>query len=497
MNNALPIFIVIPLLGAALLIFTPRFRLLRHIIFIGVPLLSLLFSVLVLIEAQQEILVSNIGGWPASASISFIADPFSALMLTATSMLILFSNIFATISKDSNERYFAPLVLILSAGVYGALLTADLFNLFVFIELMFLPSCGLVVMRKGLQRIGAARLYVNINLLTSSIFVVGVGFIYASTGTVNLAGLANAAANSEVVAVATGICLIALSVKAGLVPVHGWISRTYPATSPVVAALFSGLHTKVAVYAFYRIYSVMFGGDSELLYFLTIAFAVSMVVGALAALGETSIRSVLSFHMVSQIGYIMLGVALFGKLGLTAGIFYLIHHMIVKASMFFSTAAIEETYGSGYFKDISNLLKREPLIAIAFFAGAMSLSGIPPFSGFVAKFSLLTAAVDKNNVLAICAIILASIITLMAELRIWSKTFWPRQSSKDTLTTTNSADMVATAQKTASIPIVLPGLLLASMSLFIGINADFLFELSSNAADSLINIEGYVQAVMQ
>ena len=496
MASLLPLFVAIPLLSAAVLIIFPGITFLSRALILLVPSFSLIYSVLLLNEHRSTpVIAEQIGGWPAGIAIPFVSDTFTALMLCTTSLLILACNYFSIASKDAEERYFAPLVLILSAGVAGALLTADLFNLFVFIELMFLPSCGLFIMRKGLKKLESPRLYVSVNLLTSAILVIGIALVYATTGTINIASLAGAATESTLTAAAVGVIFIALSIKAALLPMHGWLARTYPATSPVVSALFSGLHTKVAVYALYRLYAVIFDGTDRYLWFFTLLFAATMVTGAFGALGETTTRSILAFHMVSQIGYIMMGVALFGPLGLTAGIFYLIHHMIVKASLFLSVGAIEETYGTGRLSKLSGIAKSDPVVAVGFFCAALSLTGIPPFSGFIAKFTLLSAAIEKDNMVATVSIVAVSIITLVSMLKIWSTVFWTRQEAHEEVDQ-RSVDADTITRVRISKSLLAPGLILALVSLILGINADLLLGFAERAADSLINTELYIKAVL-
>ena len=205
---------------------------------------------------------------------------------------------------------------------------------------------------------------------------------------------------------------------------RSWLAQTYPYTSPAITALFSGLHTKVGVYMIYRIYAVLFDGDDRFLWIMVALFSLTMVVGVLGAVGEKTTRSILAFHMVSQLGYIMMGVALFTELGLAAGIFYLVHHMIVKASLFMSTGAIEVQYGTGELGKVTAMAKREPIMAVAFFVAALSLAGIPPFSGFVAKFSLMIATWEVNWIYPLAVMVVVSLLTLLSMLKIWGGVFW-------------------------------------------------------------------------
>ena len=523
-GSALPLFVAVPLLTAAALVLLRGRPRLDAVVLGAVLLASTAGGVVLVLGARDgDVLAHGVGLWPVGVAIPFAADMLTALMLTVTGLLSATCAAFAVASGHARAPFFAPLVLVLTAGVNGALLTADLFNLFVFIEVMLLPSYALFVLagpgRGRLRQVAGARLYVTVNLLTSTVFLAGVAFVYGVAGTVNLAELAGAARESDTVATATAVCLFALGIKAAVVPVHGWLARAYPATSPAVTALFSGLHTKVAIYAIYRVYAVVFDGDERYLWVGVAVFSVTMVVGVLGAVGETTTRSILAFHMVSQIGYILLGVALFTLAGLTAGIFYLLHHMIVKASLFLSTGAVEERYGTGRLDRLGGLARREPWVAVAFFAAALSLAGLPPFSGFVAKLSLLVAAQDAGQVVAVVVMVLVSLVTLLSMLKIWSGVFWgsptpPETEDPDlapsgtgTGSPSVSTDVAAPAATATLAPTVdaparrigaallAPSLVLAAITLGLGLGAELLLGLAETAAAGLLDPSAFVEAV--
>lgn len=514
MGSLLTLFIAVPLVVAGLLtMIGSRPRVLGTAMF--VVLGSALAGAITLVVNLRDggVIADSVALWPFGIAIPFVADMFTALMLTVTLILTITCVVFAMASGRASSPMFAPLLLVLVAGVSGALLTADLFNLFVFIEVMLLPSYGLFVLAAPgsapLRQIAGARLYVTVNLLTSTIFLGGVGFVYGTAGTVNLGELAGAASEDSAVAIAMAICLFALSIKAAVVPVHGWLARSYPATSPAITALFSGLHTKVAIYAIYRLYAVVFEGDARFLWIGVAVFTATMVIGVLGAVGETTTRSILAFHMVSQIGYILMGVALFTGAGLTAGIFYLLHHMIVKASLFLSTGAIEERYGTGTIGHVWGITKREPWIAAAFFVAALSLAGIPPFSGFVAKLSLIIASIDAGQIVAVVAMLIVSIITLMSMLKIWSGVFWGRppervlqtHEEKDLpVAGSTPGDGTAVVLDTGTKPrigfaLAAPAVSLALLTIGLGLGAELLLGLSETAADGLLDTSAYVEAV--
>ncbi|GIG54990.1 monovalent cation/H+ antiporter subunit D family protein [Demequina activiva] len=521
----LPLLVAVPLVAAAVLVLLARRTRSTLVVLTAVLALGLAGAVATVVaSADGGTLAHGVGLWPVGIAIPFAADMLTALMLTATMLLTLTCTAFAIASGFARRRYFAPLVLVLTAGVNGALLTADLFNLFVFIEVMLLPSYALFILaapgKARLRRIAGARMYVLVNLLTSTVFLAGVAFVYGVAGTVNLAELAGAAASSDAVAVAMAICLFALSIKAAVFPVHGWLTQAYPATSPAMTAMFSGLHTKVAIYAIYRIYAVVFEGDSRFLWIGVVAFTVTMIVGVLGAVGEKSPRAILTFNMVSGIGYILMGVALFGVAGLAAGIFYLIHHMIVKASLFLSTGAIEVRYGTGSLDRLGGLARREPLIAVAFFAAALSLAGIPPFSGFVGKLGLVLASVSEGQLVAAGVMVLASLVTLMSMLKIWSNAFWGKPQAPDGSSPAphpwplergahahheastvlspvqHPEDATHHERSRISLPLALPAVFLVVVSLALGLGAEFLLGLSETAAQGLVDTSGYVEAVL-
>ncbi|MCK9868553.1 monovalent cation/H+ antiporter subunit D family protein [Nocardiopsis dassonvillei] len=497
----LPVLVAVPLLGAALLVL-PLARAAARALFLGTSAFALAAGVVLLWATREgQVHAHQVGLWPAGVAIPFAADTFSALMITTTALLVLVCSAFAVATGEADRRFFPSLVLVLSAGVYGALLTGDLFNLFVFVEVMLLPSYGLMAIAGTLRGLRGGRTYVAVNLLTSTVFLAGVALVYGAAGTVQLGELAGAAQESPVVAVAMGVVLLAMSVKAAVVPVHGWLARTYTAPSPAVTALFSGLHTKVAVYAIYRLYAVVFGGESSLLWVGLVLFGATMLVGVLGAVGENTTRSILVFHMVSQIGYILLGVALFTELGLMAGIFYLVHHMVVKASLFLSTGAIEHVHGTGVLDRLGGLARREPLLALAFLGAALSLAGLPPFSGFVAKLTLVAAAFADGQWVVAALAVAVSLITLMSMLKIWGSVFWgpdpdsgPEHGGGRPVggAATATAAPAATRMRAG---LVLPAVALTGVTLCVGLGAQVLLDLSAQAAAHLLDTSTYVEAV--
>ncbi|MBM9464722.1 monovalent cation/H+ antiporter subunit D family protein [Aeromicrobium sp. YIM 150415] len=486
----LPLFVGVPLLAAGVTAFAGDRRRWPLVLLFAVLAAQLTAAgSLVAATRDGEVLAHGVGAWVPGIAIPFAGDMLAALMLLFTGFLTLMCSWYAVASGIGRVRLFAPLVLALTAGVNGALLTADIFNLFVFIEVMLLPSYGLLVLagrgRGTLRSVTGSRLYVTFNLFVSTLFLAGVGLIYGTAGTVNLGELAGVAAEDGRVAVGAGVALAALMMKAATIPTHGWLARAYPSTSPAVTALFSGLHTKVAIYAIYRLYAVLFDGDQRWLPIGLTIFALTMAIGVLGAVGEHTTRSILAFHMVSQIGYILVGVGLFTAAGLAAGLFYLLHHMVVKASLFLSTGAVEDTYGTNRIGELSGIGRREPVVAAAFAIAALSLAGLPPFSGFVAKLTLIIASIDAGQIAVVVIAIVVSLVTLQSMLKIWNNVFvspLPEGEGRE---------------RRIGWWLAAPAVLTAAVTVVLGLGAQGLLGLTEVAAGGLLDTSTYVAEVLR
>src|SRR5699024_5770521 len=251
----------------------------------------------------------GVGAFPGGVAIPFVADGFSLLMLGVASLVAFVASWFAQVVGENKSRFFSSLTLMMSSGMAGAFLTADLFNFFVFMEVMLLPSYGLIAVTGTWHRLAAGRSFVLVNLLTSTVLLIGVALTYGSVGSVNIALLAGVAAGGGPGTVALGLVVIALGVKAGLAPVHTWLPRTYPSTSPAVMALFSAVHTKVAVYMMFRVYVVIVDMEPSWHWPIIALMAVSMLIGAFAGLAEDTMRRVLAYQMVNGMPFILVVLA--------------------------------------------------------------------------------------------------------------------------------------------------------------------------------------------
>lgn len=447
--------------------------------------------VMLVATLADEILTLRLGGWPPGIAVVLVADVLSTLLVTVTSLLVLGCLAFAAATGEDAAPYFAPLALVLSAGVYGALLTGDLFNFFVFVELMLVPSYVLLVGAGAGRRVAAGRIYVATNLLASTVLLAGVGLLYGVTGTVNLGQLAGAATASPAAALAAAVVLVALAAKAAVVPLHSWLPGSYTAAGPAVAALFSGLLTKVGVYGLFRVYAVVFDGDPRWSGVVMAAALLTMVIGVLGAVGETGLRSILVFHMVSQIGYMLLGLALFTVAGVAAAVFFLVQYVLVKAALLTCAGAIEIGWGTDTLRQLAGAGRQEPLLAAAFGISALALVGVPPLSGFVAKLQLVTAAVDEAAYVAAGFVVAVSLLTLTSMLKVWNAVF---VEPADPVDREPGPEDPAVRTRLRPTLVVLP-LLLSVPAIGLALAAEPVLAVAEAAAWGLVHPGDYVRAV--
>lgn len=485
----LPLFMASGLAGAALAVVSP-WRVLRDALALVIPALGTVAGIwLFATTAQHGTIAHSVGLFTGGVAIPFAADALSAVMIVAASIVAFASNWFALVVGETRARFYPALTLMLLGGVYGALLTADLFNLFVFIEVMLLPSYGLITMTGSWSRLAGGRMFVLVNLLTSTVLLIGVSIVYGVIGTVNLAALAGAAKGNGPLTVAMGLVVLALSVKSGLFPVHTWLPRTYPGTSAAVMGLFSGLHTKVAVYALYRIYVVVFDLDQRWAWTIIIFCVVSMLVGSFAGLAEHAMRRIIAYQMVTGMPYIVVMLAFSADdptRAIAAGLVYMVHHMITVGSLVLTAGAIEETYGTDLLSRLDGLARRDPLVAAVFAMGAFSIVGFPPFSGLWGKVLVVTEiahAGDWHAWLVIAVIIVASFGALLSMIRLWREVFW-------------GGNVQLPDGLYVPLTKLAPGAALIVVSVGMFIAGGALIDAAMTAASGLLDVSGYQHAIL-
>jgi multicomponent Na+:H+ antiporter subunit D len=493
---ALPI--AVPLVAAALSLLLGRWHLVQRAITVVTSTAMVVLAVLIMRAADaQTAVVTQLGGWPAPFGITLIADRFGAIMLVISTIMILVVLVYALGQLDDEREFdlhFHPMYLVLSGGIAASFLTGDLFNLFVAFEVMLIASYVLITLGANRGQIRAGMTYVVINLLASTLFVAAVAFVYASTGTVNMAQLAVRLAElPDGLRTALGyLLLVVFGVKAGIFPLFFWLPDSYPTAPAPVTALFAGLLTKVGVYTLIRTQTLLFPHDgSPSLVILTIA-GLTMLVGVLGAIAQNDIKRILSFHIISQIGYMIFGLGLFSLAGIAGAVFYIVHHIVVKTSLFLVDGIVETSSGTGALRHLGGVARRAPVLGLLFLAAAFSLAGLPPFSGFVAKLALVEEGLNLQHGAIVAVSLLVSLLTLFSMTKIWGGAFWG--VPKDYRGTVHEEDRPLRLHMN---PLMLGATAaLVGLSLVISVAAAPLYALSERAADTLVERTPYIEAVL-
>ncbi|MFE7630254.1 Na+/H+ antiporter subunit D [Kocuria sp. NPDC057446] len=523
-----PLAVIIPFLGAALSLLLLRRNALQRTVAIGSLVLTLAVEALVLGTTwnlgPQAV---HLGGWEAPWGIVMVVDQLSSLMLVVSTLVSLAVLVYASGQgvADGDEEgpisIFHPSFLILVAGVSNAFLAGDLFNLYVGFEILLTASYVLMTMGGTVQRIRTGVTYVVVSVISSVLFLITIAMIYAATGTINMADLS---VKLEGLPVGTQMqlhlmLLIAFGIKAAVFPLSFWLPDSYPTASAPVTAVFAGLLTKVGVYSIIRTETVLFPGDrlDDLLMWVAL---LTMVVGILGALAQIDIKRMLSFTLISHIGYMIFGVAVGTQEALSATVYYVAHHIVIQTSLFLVAGLIERRGGSTNVDRLAGMARISPLLGLLYLVPALNLGGIPPFSGFLGKTGLLQAGVDQGDGLAYALVagsVAVSLLALLAMIRVWNRVFLrsPEDAeypdpillapvpagSRFLLTSGAVDDQAGRFAGKGDVRLMSPSMLggaasLVAVGVALTVFAGPLFQLADNAAENLVRPERYVQAVL-
>ena len=429
MTWLVPLPIVLPLIGAGVSILVGRSRVAQRVV--GLTVLAGLVgvSVALLVEVDRHgTLVTQAGGWPAPMGITLVADRFAALLLVVAEVTLLSVLLYA-IGEPGAERNhvgFQSAYLVLAAGVAASFLTGDLFNLFVAFEMMLTASYVLLTLGGRYEQVRSGMTYIVISLIASTLFVTVLALLYSTTGTVNLADLAVRLGEMPhgVQTMFAVLLLVVFGIKAAVFPLFFWLPDSYPTAPSPITAVFAGLLTKVGVYAIVRTQLLLFPPTSRPATLLLVVAGATMVVGVLGAIAQDDIRRILSFTIISQIGYMVMGLGFFTVAGIAAVVFSMLHHIIVKTSLFLVGGLVDHSAGSSRLSRIGGMVRTTPFLAAMFLVAALGLAGVPPLSGFIAKFALIDAGIAARQYPIVAVSLVVSLLTLFSMIRIWMGAFW-------------------------------------------------------------------------
>ena len=523
-----PLAVLIPFLGAALNFVIVHRNRLQRTVTVGAMALTLVLDAVMLADVwNQGPQAVHLGGWAAPYGIVMVVDQLSALMLVVSVVVSLAVLVYAVsegVAGGDDEgpiSIFYPTFLLLVAGVSNAFLAGDLFNLYVGCEILLTASYVLLTMGGTAQRIRAGVTYVVVSVISSILFLITLGMIYGATGTVNMADLSVKLADLP-----QGtqlqlhlMLLIAFGVKAAVFPLSFWLPDSYPTASAPVTAVFAGLLTKVGVYSIIRTETLLFP-DRQINGLLMWVALLTMLVGILGALAQIDIKRMLSFTLISHIGYMIFGIAVGTPQALAAVVYYIAHHIVIQTSLFLVAGLIERRGGSTNVDRLAGMLRISPLLGVLYLIPALNLGGIPPFSGFLGKVGLLEAGIASGtwlDYLLVGVSVLVSLLTLLALIRVWNRVFLRRVEDAEypdpvlrattaqghhphssRVVTGNPGSVLAGSSEVVLLPRTMVGATTALVVVGVALTvfAGPLFDLAGSAADNQVHPDRYVDAVL-
>lgn len=435
-------------------------------------------------------LVMPVGNWSAAFGIVLVADLLAAVMVGLSSFTALAAVLygFAEFRPAVEHPLRLTLIQFLVAGINLAFLTGDLFNLFVAFEVMLIASYALLTLEADDWDVKQAFPYLAVNLVGSTLFLCAAGFAYRLFGTLNFAELARrAAAQSEdprVTALAL-LLLVVFGLKAGLFPLYYWLPNSYPILPAPLAALYSGMLTKVGVYVLLRVFGTVLPHDLRGVHTLLAWLAgATMIFGVLGALSRNFIRGILSYHILSQIGFMVLAIGFFTDFAFAACIFYIIHHILVKASLFLIGGTAALLNRTDNLDRMGHLWRHAPGLGVLFLLQALSLAGLPPLSGFWGKYAILVEGLRLGEYVLVALALAASLLTLVSMLKIWNAAFWGSAGERE---------ICLGDRRWVRMNRVTTGMVLVSLA--IGLGAEGVFRVAQRAATQVRDPAAYLRAV--
>jgi len=489
------VLLIPPLMAAILMLLRHRPLLQARVSLVGMAALVVAALQLLIDCFTVGHVVLTAGAWPVPIGIIMVADRLAAPLVLIAALIGLTAVSYARAVIDSGpETSWAlhPLVHLLVWSVCGAFLTGDLFNLFVWFEIMLMSSFVLLAMDGGRAQLEGSFKYLMINLVASAIFLIGIGLLYGQLGALTLATLAQMVAakggieSNPILGGAAACLFTAFAIKAGLFPVFAWLPASYHTPRSMVSALLAGLLTKVGVYAMLRVFTLVFPLPGTWLGSLLLVLAwLTMIVGVLGAAVQWEAKRILAFHIISQVGYMVLALALGGAAALGGAVLYLIHHIVVKTNLFYAAGIAQARCGSDDLRQQGGLAGDRLLLA-GFLISSLSLAGLPPLSGFFAKLAVVRAAVGLGDWISAGLALLVGFFTLYSMSKILLESYLrPRPSSSILLPRPPGWGWAYA-----------PLLGLAGLTVVIGLCAGPLWVMTESVGAELLDRTAYLRAVL-
>ncbi|WP_156291140.1 Na+/H+ antiporter subunit D [Oceanobacillus salinisoli] len=492
MSNLAVLPIVLPLIAAIILIFFNSNVKISRLLTKVFSLAGLAVAGYVFLHVMENGTITlQTGSWVAPYGIILVVDALSAVLILTTNIVSVACAFYAAHAGlgEKEKFYFYPFFFFLITGVTGAFITGDLFNLFVFFEVLLMASYALIVLGGDKVQLRESIKYLLINLFSSMLFVTAIAFIYGVVGTINMAQISERVGEVEQQGILTTIAFLLFFVfatKAALFPLYYWLPNSYIVPNPVISALFGALLTKVGVYSITRVFTLIFTHRLELTheFFIWIA-GLSMIFGVIGALSTNNIKLIVAYNIIPAIGYMIMGIGIFNQEALSGSIYYLVQDMIVKAALFLLVGVIAYVAGTSDLRKMGGLIHHYPVLGWLLFISAFVLAGIPPFSGFIGKLLLLEGAFQGGDIVIAIIALITSLLILYSVIKIFIRGFW---GDKDT---------IKNLEKKSTKGMIGPIVFLLSFTVILGIGAEFFYPISDSIAEYLLDPEIYIDSVLK
>ena len=492
MINLLLFPVLIPFLFATILMFFPKKVKAQRVVTVIGLLFAIISAFLLLLKVKTDgVQTLTLGSWAPPFGITMVSDMMSALLVTSSliiALLVVWYS-FTSIGEAREKSFYYPAILFMLTGVNGAFTTGDIFNMFVFFEVLLMASYVLIVMGGEKLQLKESIKYIIVNIVSSSLFVIAVGYLYSVVGTLNMADISvklGEIGQTGIITVIAVLFLIVFGIKGGIFPLYFWLPGSYAAPPVPVLALFGALLTKVGVYAIIRTYTLFFTSDTGFTHELLMVVSIlTIIAGCIGALAYFDVKQIIIYNIVIAVGVILFGASIMNESGMMGSIFYLIHDILVKGALFLLIGIIIKITGTSDLRKMGGLMKRYPALGWSYLVAAFGLAGIPPLSGFVGKLLIVQGGFEGELLWQSIFILASSLIVLLSAIRIFIYAFWGEEKGEHLIRPKTYRHLLA------------PSITLVAITVLYGVGAEYLVPFMSDATTVLLDPSVYVDAVFE
>uniref|UniRef100_UPI00406C5C17 Na+/H+ antiporter subunit D n=1 Tax=Psychrobacillus sp. FSL H8-0483 TaxID=2921389 RepID=UPI00406C5C17 len=474
------------------MLFFPKKVMAQRVVTIIGLLFALFSAIVLLLKVKTDgVQTLTLGSWAPPFGITMVSDMISALLVTSSLVIALFVvwYSFTSIGEAREKTFYYPAIMFMLTGVNGAFTTGDIFNMFVFFEVLLMSSYVLIVLGGEKVQLKESIKYILVNIVSSSLFVITVGYLYSVVGTLNMADISVKIAEigpSGIVTVIAVLFLIVFGIKGGIFPLFFWLPGSYAAPPVPVLALFGSLLTKVGVYAIMRTYTLFFTTDTGFTHeLLMIVSILTIIVGSIGALAYFDVKQIIIYNIVIAVGVILFGASIMNENGMMGSVFYLIHDILIKGALFLLIGIIISITGTSDLRKMGGLMKRYPVLAWSYLIAAFGLAGIPPLSGFVGKLLIVQGGLEDELLWQSIFILASSLIVLLSAIRIFIYAFWGEEKGEHLINAKKYRHLIA------------PTITLVGLTVLFGVGAEYLVPFMTDATTVLLDPSVYVEAVFR